>query len=112
MTNAAKAKGAWAERDAAHYFELQGFTWARRLYGAGQQKDVGDITDGNPRFVYEVKNQKTYKLAEWLKETEQERINGKADYGLLIVKRAGLNISQSMVIQTLEQWVNLRKELG
>jgi hypothetical protein len=64
----------------------------RRLRGA---EDWGDIT-GTPGIIWEVKGGAAAKnasdglIAEWWKETEQERQNADADVGVLVVQRKGV----------------------
>ena len=60
----------------------------RALTGALDQGDIGSC--GN--LVFEVKNQKTYSIPAWLKETEVERVNAKAEFGFLIVKPNGVGL--------------------
>jgi hypothetical protein len=55
--------------------------------------DKGDIA-GIPKIVIEVKNQKSYKISEWLKETAIEKTNAKADYGILVIKPNGVGVSR------------------
>ena len=62
----------------------------RTLSGAN---DKGDIA-GVPNCVVEVKNQRTYKIHEWMKETETERINAEADLGILVIKPNGVGVSK------------------
>jgi hypothetical protein len=40
-------------------------------------------------IVVEVKNQKTIALAEFLAETERERINANAEIGICVIKKRG-----------------------
>ena len=60
----------------------------RALTGALDQGDIG----GCGNLVFEVKNQKTYSIPAWLKETEVERVNAKAEFGFLIVKPNGVGL--------------------
>lgn len=87
----AKQKGTLAETAVATY--LQG-TWPQveRRTTAGQN-DKGDIA-GVPHSVVEVKNQRSYKIAEWLRETEKERENAQSDLGLLVIKPNGVGVSK------------------
>ena len=86
-----KQKGTLAETAVA---ELLKNVWPlverRALNGIN---DKGDIA-GIPQIVIEVKNQKSYKISEWLKETKQEQVNAKADYGVLVIKPNGVGVSR------------------
>ena len=64
-----------------------GFPMAERraLHG---NLDKGDINCGAP-LVFECKAAKRHELSAWLAETEQERVNAEADFGVLVVKRQG-----------------------
>jgi hypothetical protein len=88
----AKQKGTMAETAVAEFLKQ---TWPqveRRTLGGANDK--GDIA-GVPNCVVEVKNQGTYKISEWLKETEQERRNAGVDYGILVIKPKGVGVSRS-----------------
>jgi hypothetical protein len=39
-----------------------------------------------------VKNHKTYKFPQWLSEIEDEKINAKAEHGILVVKPNGVGL--------------------
>lgn len=83
-----KAKGTAAETAVVSFLASNGFPYAERraLNGA---VDLGDIT-GIPGIVLEVKNCKEYTFGAWMRETEVERANAKADYGVLVVKPKGV----------------------
>lgn len=70
---------------------LEGFPDVERRALAGVN-DMGDVS-GMVGLVVEIKNHKTYKFPEWLKETEIERVNAKADYGVLVVKPNGVGLN-------------------
>lgn len=87
------------------------FPYAERAPLAGN-KDRGDIT-GTPGLVWECKNVRTLRLGEWIDETETERINADADYGILVVKRHGRgNPLESFAIMSLYDMANLLKDAG
>ena len=86
-----KQKGTLAETAVAEYLK-QTFPAVERRTLNGQY-DKGDIA-GVPNAVIEVKNQKTYKIQEWIKETEQERINAKEPLGILVVKPNKIGVSR------------------
>jgi hypothetical protein len=86
-----KQKGTLAETAVADYLKQTFLAVERRtLSGAN---DKGDIA-GVPNCVVEVKNQRTYKIHEWMKETETERINAEADLGILVIKPNGVGVSK------------------
>jgi hypothetical protein len=83
-----KDKGTSAESMVVRY--LQSTYWVnaeRRALSGGLDK--GDIT-GTPGLAWEVKAAKTLCVPAWLRETETERINAKADYATLVIKPAGI----------------------
>lgn len=59
--------------------------------------DMGDVS-GMVGLAVEIKNHKSYKFPEWMKETEVERVNAKADYGILVVKPNGVGLG------SVDQW--------
>lgn len=87
----AKQKGTLAESAVADYLKKEFPSVERRVLGGA--KDKGDLSNV-PNSVIEIKNQKTYKFHEWLKETEQERLNAGEDLGILIVKPKGIGVSR------------------
>jgi len=90
-----KQKGTMAETAVAEFLKQTWPAVERRTLGG--KNDKGDIA-GVPDCVVEVKNQRTYKISEWLKETEVERINAGADYGILVIKPNGVGVSKT------DQW--------
>lgn len=91
-----KAKGTAAETAVVSFLASNGFPYAERraLNGA---VDLGDIT-GIPGIVLEVKNCKEYTFGAWMRETEVERDNARADYGILVVKPKGVGATR------VDQW--------
>lgn len=85
--------GTVAESAVVTYLRPHGWPYAERRALAGAW-DLGDIT-GTPGIVWEVKGGRTAETAsdglisDWLEETERERANAKAFYGILVTKRAG-----------------------
>ena len=53
--------------------------------------DQGDIS-GMVGLCIEIKSHKTYKFQEWLKETAVEKVNAKADFGILVAKPNGVGL--------------------
>lgn len=98
-----KAKGTAAETATVLALRELGFPHAERRALAGAL-DLGDIT-GTPGICWEVKDARTWKAAEWLSETETERINARADYGILVIKVAGVGY------QNASRWLTVM-ELG
>jgi hypothetical protein len=86
-----KQKGTLAETAVADLLRKVWPTVERRALAG--VNDKGDIA-GIPKIVIEVKNQKSYKISEWLKETSQERLNAEADYGILVIKPNGVGVSR------------------
>ncbi|MET8334411.1 hypothetical protein [Streptosporangium canum] len=76
-----------------------GWPHAERRALAGAH-DLGDIT-GCPGIVWEVKGgQQTRQpsdeqIADWMAETEQERVNARADFGVLVLQRHGIGPSNA-----------------
>jgi hypothetical protein len=106
-----KQKGTLAETAVAEYLKKTWPAVERRTLGGSNDK--GDIA-GVENCVVEVKNQRTYKISEWLKETEIERRNAGTDYGVLVVKPNGVGVSRTQewwAIVSLETITKLLKEL-
>lgn len=88
--------GTMAETAVVRALRNSGFPLAERrtLKGA---LDQGDIT-GTPGLCWEVKGGKTAwfasdkQIAEWMRETEAERVNARADIGILVVQRKGIGV--------------------
>ena len=82
-----RSKGTSFETLITRFMKDNGFPMAERraLHG---NLDKGDINPGVP-LVIECKAAKRHELSNWLQQTEQERINAEADYGVLVVKRQG-----------------------
>ena len=110
MTNPSKAKGTRFETDIVTHLNANGYPHAERraLHG---NLDKGDIA-GIPGIVIEAKATKALNVASQMKETETERQNAKANYGILIWKRPNQPTSQAAAILPLEQLVTLLKEAG
>jgi hypothetical protein len=87
MTSRNKAKGSAWERTIVEHLRAAGWPYAERRI-AGAEKDRGDIA-GVVGVVIEAKNTATRKLAEWIEETENERVNDNAWLGVVWHKRTG-----------------------
>lgn len=107
-----KQKGTLAESSIVNYLKQFWATVERRaLQGVN---DKGDIA-GIPKIVIEVKNQKSYKIHEWIKETKQEQLNAQADFGILVIKPNGVGVSkvdQWWTVLTLDDLVKLLGKAG
>jgi hypothetical protein len=106
-----KQKGTLAETAVADYLK-QTFPAVERRTLSGKN-DKGDIA-GVPRCVIEVKNQRSYKIHEWMKETESERLNADSDIGILVIKPNGVGVSkvgQWWAVVSLETIIEMIKEL-
>lgn len=106
-----KQKGTLAETAVADYLKQTFSTVERRALSG--LNDKGDIA-GVPFTVVEVKNQRSYKIHEWMKETETERINASADIGVLVIKPNGVGVSKVnewWAVVSLETITKLIKDL-
>lgn len=90
------AKSKRAEQAVTGYLRAHGWPSAERTVRTGYavegrtSRDRGDIE--TPGLVWQVKSveeRKHHLVPAWLAETEQQRQAAGADYGLLVVKRAG-----------------------
>jgi len=87
--------GTRGESQTVKFLIESGFPFAERraLHGS---TDLGDIT-GTPGIVWEVKagaaamDASDNQVIAWLVETETERVNAKADLGILVVQRRRKN---------------------
>lgn len=113
-TSKSKAKGSAFERLVANY------VGGKRTYSSGQHKDVGDVHlnfDRLPdrdhplpysyKVVFECKDVAQQNWSEWLKECAAERENARARYGFVVWKRRQRPVSESYVVMTLKQLMEL-----
>lgn len=91
--SAAKAKGTAAENAVVEYLRHSHWPNAERRALSGAN-DKGDVS-GTPGVVWEVKSGSRLAIPEWMAETERERNNAKADYGVLVIKPKGLSPRRS-----------------
>jgi hypothetical protein len=106
-----KQKGTLAETAVADYLK-QTFPAVERRTLSGKN-DKGDIA-GVPNCVIEVKNQKSYNIPQWLKETETERLNAEVDLGVLVIKPVGTGVAKVnewWAVVSLETITRLIKDL-
>lgn len=87
MTSRSKAKGSAWERAIVEHLKAEGWLFAERRL-AGSNKDRGDVA-GVVGVVIEAKNKARMALAEWVDETEAERVNDGAWLGVVWHKRIG-----------------------
>ncbi len=84
-----RTKGTMAESAVVAYLRGNGFIHAERRALKGSL-DQGDVA-GCPGLAIEVKYANSgLRLASWVAETEIERLNAKADHGVLVIKPPGL----------------------
>lgn len=84
--------GTRAETAVVRYLQAYGWPHAERRALAGAH-DLGDVT-GTPGIVWEVKARKALisdrDVDGWMDETETERRNAGAAWGVLVVRRSGV----------------------
>lgn len=114
MVNRSKNLGTAAETAVVRYLRANGFPQAERRALAGSY-DLGDVT-GIPGVVIEVKGGQAAKTASdgqvtlWLAETERERVNARADVGILVMSRSGIGPSRAgswWAVVRLDQFVTI-----
>lgn len=114
MVNKPKIKGTRAESlVVAHLIASGIFPDAHRSALSGIN-DIGDIV-GIGNYTIQVKNCATPQIPAWLRATEEQRIRGLKDYGILVVKRTGVgarNVGLWAAIMLNEQWKTLWREAG
>lgn len=87
MVNHNKRRGDQFERDVLALARTRGFPFAERTR-PGRREDQGDIWLA-PGLILQVKDQKTPVWRDWLSELESQRLEARADHGILVVKRRG-----------------------
>jgi hypothetical protein len=111
VSSPSKRKGSAFELEIVKYLNDAGWPYAERRL-AGDQYDKGDIT-GTPAVVWECKNQKTFKLAEWVDELTVEMRTAKAPVGAVIHKRRGTtSAADYYATLPLSVYCQLLKEAG
>lgn len=86
--SSSRRKGTAAESALVTYLKEHGWPYAERRALMGS-KDKGDVT-GTPALCWEQKSAARICIPEWMRETETERLNAGADYGILVVKPRGV----------------------
>ena len=108
----AKQKGTAWETECARFLTSYIKQKFNRLPLVGN-KDVGDIrSEALPDFVFECKNRKDAlsSLSEIMRETEQERVNADAKFGVALVKRRNFGTGGAYAIMELHAFAQLIKE--
>lgn len=106
-----KQRGTTFETLVVRFLQTVGFPYAERraLHG---NLDKGDVTGCGP-LVFECKAAKRHELSGWLAETEAERVNANADYGILVIKRQGHNTgSEQYAVMRFGEMARLLKQAG
>lgn len=85
--SASKRRGTSWETAIVDYLRGAGVAHAERRAPSGA-RDRGDIA-GIPGVVIEAKSAARIELAAWMDETERERVEDGATYGVLWIKRRG-----------------------
>ena len=116
MTNKAKEKGDRAEREACIYLTAATGHTVERRFGAGQDKDKGDLV-GIPDTVVQVCDlqNKSDACLRKPREAEQQRINANAKHAITMVrfnKRPGCKEGDNWrVVMTFEQYARLINDI-
>ena len=114
MVNKSKIRGTAFETAVVNFLRANGFPFARRLALAGSADlgdlSLGDTPPGGP-VVIECKDHAKIDLSGFLTELDAECSNAGNEYGIVVIKRRGKNVSQAYVVTTLERWANDRKEM-
>jgi len=107
-------KGKRAEKEVARRIERAGLGKARREAGSGSGKNKADIACNLP-FLLEVKNQKTIKFQEWIKQAKEQARIGNSDpnkWCLVIIDPSGVQSPERMEIYAtieLDEFLGLLK---
>lgn len=112
MVNASKKKGTAWESAVRDYLQKSGWPTVERLPLSGN-KDRGDLA-GIPEVAIEVKaNTDWSHLGTWIAEAEVERVNARAQLGVVWRKRVGSGSAGSgYVIMTGATFVDLLRRAG
>lgn len=83
----------------------------RTLSGAHDQGDIAGMVG----LCVEIKNHKTYKFQEWLREAAVEKTNAEADYGILVVKPVGVGLDKVgdwFFVMSVSEGLKLLRDAG
>lgn len=112
----AKQKGKRGESEVCRRIERAGLGMARKSAGSGNgNRDKGDIVTANIPFLIEVKNQKTIKFQEWIKQAKEQARIGNSDpnkWCLVIIDPSGVQSPERMEIYAtieLDEFLGLLK---
>ncbi|MBP8689029.1 hypothetical protein KBH77_01610 [Patescibacteria group bacterium] len=100
LSKSIQQKGKRAEKEVANRIERAGLGKARREAGSGNGKNKADIFANIP-FLIEVKNQKTIKFQEWIKQAKEQARIGNSDpnkWCLVIIDPSGVQSPERMEI--------------
>ena len=108
--SASKQRGTAWETAVVRFLQDCGHRYAERRALNGS-RDLGDIT-GIPGVVIECKSQNRITLAEWIDETETERLNAEAELAVCWVKRKGKSSpGHGYVVMTGLQFAYLLRQI-
>jgi hypothetical protein len=114
LSKSIQQKGKRAEKEVANRIERAGLGKARREAGSGNGKNKADIFANIP-FLIEVKNQKTIKFQEWIKQAKEQARIGNSDpnkWCLVIIDPSGVQSPERMEIYAtieLDEFLGLLK---
>jgi hypothetical protein len=100
-----KQKGTKFETEVVNHLHAKGLDLTHRQVLTGNI-DIGDI-GGIPGWVIECKNVNSASWAAWMDETEVERRNAGAEFGLLVVRRRMAAIEKAYAVLPLSQAIRL-----
>lgn len=93
MANRARQKGTAAESAVVAYLQVNGWPYAERRALNGSL-DKGDVA-GCPGLAMEVKSAGAgIRMGKWVSETNLEKLNAKADHGILVIKPWGSGLAK------------------
>ena len=95
--------------DVVNFLIPNGFPLAERRAQFGS-KDRADVTGIGPDWAMECKDEARISLAAYMAETEAERINAGAKYGVAVVKRRGKNVRHAYAVMELWNFAELMRE--
>lgn len=117
----ARQKGTAFETLIVNYLKSKGFIAPIRpaLTGIGDTGDINGIRNEARQVAVQCKNQKTFKLSEWLNATKEQagRLGGVGNPALpvLVVKRPGMGkdkVGKTYAVLELDDLADLLQEAG
>lgn len=108
--DSAKRAGRWMQQLVAEYLakHVNPDIDQRKLSGAKDRGDIGNLKVNGQRVVVEVKNTSRIDVASFLAEAEAERVNDNAVAGIVVAKRVGKGKPEDqIVLMTLRDFVAL-----